>query len=109
MTEEVKSVLPDELFVYRLFCQGAQLLFLSPARSVEEMWKLLRTTDMVKGWERHKDGTYGDICVRTSAVIAIDAPTGTTPIQPNREERRKDALPPVPKMPSAGQVAKRRG
>jgi hypothetical protein len=102
-----KTTLPDELYVYRFFCQGAQLVFLSPARTVQEMWDLTRRAEMVKGYEHHKDGSYGDICVRSSAIVAIDQPMGTMPMQPNREERRRDAVPPEPKTPTAGQTVKK--
>jgi hypothetical protein len=105
---DAKTKMPDELFAYRFFCQGAQIKFLSSAKSVKEMWNIVRATDAVEGYEQSSEGGYVDIIVRSSAVLAIDQPVGTSPIYPNRTERRRDAVPPEPKMPPVGQIAKSR-
>lgn len=105
MSTEMK--LPDELFIYRLFLQGAQIKLMTETRTIEEMWKRVKTETEIFGYEEHS-GVFSRAVFRSSSVNGIDQPLGTDPLLPNRAEKRRDAVPPEPRMPSPGQIAKKR-
>ena len=100
--------LPDELYTYRLFCTGCTLMFMSEHKTPEELFRHMKTLEMVPGYVKGKDGVFMKLLVRSSAVVAIDQPLGVDAFQPNRHEQRKEQQQ-APAIPEVGQLVKKKG